>query len=126
MRPTGRRHGAPLVALWTAVAVLPLPGGCGDGPGPDCATVTTVWEGDAEAFFATYCATCHSQSLAGDDRQDAPVSVNFDSYSDIVGVGPGYVRAQIEGPMPPAGDPQPGDGERARIIDWLDCGAPER
>lgn len=126
MRPTARRREAPLVALWAAVVAFPVAGGCGGEPGPDCAAVTTVWEGDAEAFFVTYCATCHSQSLAGEDRQDAPVSVNFDVYSDIVGVGPAYVRDQIEGPMPPPGELQPGAAERARIIDWLACGAQER
>jgi uncharacterized membrane protein len=36
------------------------------------------------AFFSTYCVSCHSSSVSGAARHDAPSDMNFDTEADII------------------------------------------
>ncbi len=103
--------------------------GCDNGtanPG-DCDTLATVWGGDAELFFESYCLECHSTALTGDARQDAPNSINFDTYSDLTANDLEEVEGEIDGgAMPPEeSSAQPTSAEVETIVTWLACGAPE-
>lgn len=82
-------------------------------------------------FLRTWCTGCHSSTLAADDRQGAPVDVNFDTaalyrpHARAV-----YERAVLEAaadpssasPMPPAGVVP--EADRRRLAEWIACGSP--
>jgi len=82
------------------------------------------------AFMQTYCLSCHSASLTGAARQDAPVGVNYDTLEDVrrqsalidihAAAGPNATNTE----MPPEGRTQPTQQERERLGQWLACGAP--
>lgn len=75
-------------------------------------------------FLLTHCTGCHHSALATDERAGAPLGVDFDKL--------GLVRTQAaqiwlragdqNATMPPLGPP-PAE-ERARLGEWLACGAP--
>lgn len=95
---------------------------------PDAPTLT--WEGFGRDFMTRHCLDCHSQTLEGAARHDAPVGVDFDTPElvrahahDIdrsAGLGPDAANRS----MPPGGV-LPTDQERADLSEWLACGAPE-
>jgi hypothetical protein len=108
-----------------------------DGPAP-------TWTNFAEAFTKTYCVACHN---ATDPDPTADPQQNFNLYADVVahdteircGVSPVGVyqsacptAAQLmAGAFPPPGQfpigtgPRPTDGDRLRMIEWINNGAPE-
>ena len=101
--------------------------GAGDSqPGPDeCAGLT--WKAVGEPFVQTWCVQCHSVALKGDDRNDAPNSVNFDTR-DLVAAQTSLIHFVLDGagpPMPPTGEPAPPAKEIEQFLLWLDCGAPQ-
>ncbi|WP_434426978.1 hypothetical protein [Nannocystis pusilla] len=75
-------------------------------------------------FMLTHCTGCHHVALKEGERAGAPLGVDFESLIKV--------RAQAEriwaraadqnASMPPVGPP-PAD-ERARLGEWLACGAP--
>ena len=93
-------------------------------PDPDeCKPLT--WKGVGFPFTQTWCIECHSVAVKGDDRNDAPVSVNFDTR-DLVAAQAELIDLVLdrENPiMPPGGGPSTEEIEQFLL--WLDCGAPE-
>jgi len=93
-------------------------------------TQTLTYANFGKPFLTSYCTRCHSSTLSGDARNDAPEDHNFDS---VLGVRP-FVdhidEAAAAGPnavntgMPPS-DPRPSSEERHKLGEWLACGAPE-
>lgn len=75
-------------------------------------------------FMLSYCTTCHSSMLPADMRQGSPIDANFDDIDDIREWAPQiWLRAADQNlNMPPVGPPP--DEERARLGEWLACGAP--
>ncbi|MCA9637166.1 MAG: hypothetical protein KC420_14160, partial [Myxococcales bacterium] len=83
-----------------------------------------TYENFGAPFINSYCTGCHHVALAKDDRQMAPLGVDFETLDKI--------RAQADriwarsgdqnATMPPAG--APADDERAMLGEWLACGAP--
>lgn len=81
-----------------------------------------TWATFAQGFFASYCTTCHATTAV--NRNGAPVGYDWDDEAsvrahlamirDAVGVG-NY--------MPPVA-PAPSCDERARLVRWIDGGAP--
>jgi hypothetical protein len=71
-----------------------------------------------------YCTGCHSSGLPADQRQGAPIEINFDDLEDVRGHAPRiWARAADHNvTMPPAGGAP--EGERALLGEWLACGAP--
>jgi hypothetical protein len=72
-------------------------------------------------FMATYCTGCHGSLLPVDERNDAPVTVDLDSYADVL-----RHVARIEDqtlrespPMPPSGGPD--EEDLAKLEEWLVC-----
>ena len=77
-------------------------------------------------FMLTYCTGCHHASLPEGERADAPLGVDFETltkiraHADRIWARSGDQNAT----MPPIG-PAPAD-ERAKLGEWLACGAPAR
>jgi uncharacterized membrane protein len=92
-------------------------------------TQTLTYANFGQAFMQKYCLRCHSASVQGSARLGAPSDHNFDSLADIrslaehidmnAGSGPGGTNTAM-----PEGDPTPTTDERAKLSEWLACGAP--
>jgi len=77
----------PTLSLGVLLTALLL-AGCGSKldpvqNGPADASGPISWC-DIEPIVSNVCAQCHSSTRQGDDRNGAPVSVNFDSYQDML------------------------------------------
>ena len=91
----------------------------------ECAGMT--WKTVGAPFVQTWCVQCHSVAVKGDDRNDAPNSVNFDTR-DLVAAQTELIDFVLDGKgpeMPPKGQPAPSAKEVEAFLLWLDCGAPE-
>lgn len=75
-------------------------------------------------FMLTYCTGCHHVSLKAGERAGAPLGVDFESLAKVRAQAARiWARAGDQNAtMPPVGPP-PVD-ERARLGEWLACGAP--
>ncbi|MET0389535.1 MAG: c-type cytochrome [Polyangiales bacterium] len=81
-----------------------------------------------QKFMEDYCLRCHSKEVTGAARNDAPGDHNFDTQGEIAlliehidqyaGSGPAITNRN----MPPSA-PFPSDEERAKLSEWLACGA---
>ncbi len=95
---------------------------------PDEQTLT--WEGFGRGFMDQYCLGCHSGTLAGAARHEAPVGMDFDTLELVrahaaridvrAGIGPESSNRSM-----PSQNPRPSDQERRDLSEWLACGAPE-
>jgi uncharacterized membrane protein len=93
-----------------------------DHPCPPGGT-TLTYENFGKEFLDGHCQGCHG--AGGGDRQGAPSGYDF---GDIQSVHKYSVRifdraAASNTTMPPGPDDPPAD-ERAKLADWLACGAP--
>ncbi|PTL83834.1 hypothetical protein [Vitiosangium sp. GDMCC 1.1324] len=125
-------HFRPLIAALCGAAVLVL-AGCGESTGPTGATCpsgsTLTAQNFGNAFMNQYCNRCHSSTLSGAARQDAPPGVDFDTLEGVrreakdidAWSGSGPDRTNTE--MPPNGS-MPTTEERKKLSEWLACGAP--
>ena len=126
-------HPVLLGVLLGAAVALGLTGCDPEPEGPpasDCPPQSVLtFENFGEPFLLTWCTPCHSSHLAdvGDpnDRQDAPVGVDFDTYDHYIDWDVGvYDRAAgASTQMPPAGGPT--EEERAMLAEWIACGSPQ-
>lgn len=91
-------------------------------PCPDDSFLT--YESFGGPFMLTYCTACHHSRLPADQRQGAPIEVNFDSLDDVRARADRiWARgADHNDTMPPVGA-APAE-ERTRLGQWLACGAP--
>lgn len=90
---------------------------------------TLTYANFGQAFMQSYCLRCHSSSVQGGARNGAPSDHNYDVLSDIrsladhidlhAGSGPAGTNEEM-----PEGDPKPTVAERAKLSQWLACGAP--
>lgn len=102
----------------------------GKETGATCPTTQTLtYENFGKAFMMTYCLRCHSESVTGAARMNAPADHNFDTVADIktlaehidehAGSGPKATNTE----MPPSGT-KPSIDDRKKLSEWLACGAP--
>lgn len=93
-------------------------------PCPDDSTLTA--EDFGGPFMLTYCTGCHHSALPEGERAGAPLGVDFDSLTDVRAQAARiWARAGDQNAtMPPVGPPP--EDERARLGEWLACGAPAR
>jgi len=97
----------------TGTTTEPLPEGCD----------TVSWELTGKPFLNTWCTSCHSSLLEGDERYGATDNVDFDTYD-----GAAFWEVRIEDrtfvaqDMPPAGGISEEELEQFAL--WLDCGLP--
>lgn len=77
-------------------------------------------------FMLTYCTGCHHSALAADERAGAPLGLDFDTLAGVRAHADRiWARSGDQNDtMPPVGPP-PADA-RARLGEWLACGAPAR
>jgi uncharacterized membrane protein len=102
--------------------------GCGaetsidDYPCPPDGTKLT-YETFGRAFLADSCQTCHGQSTG--DRKGAPSGYDFGTL-DAVRTYKGriFARAAADNVTMPPGPDDPPAAERAKLAEWLACGAP--
>ena len=115
------------------IAVLAI--GChdeheeGKPTGATCPTGSTLtYANFGQTFMQTYCLRCHSASVTGAARMNAPADHNFDNIGQIQGLADHIDEHAGSGPdatnteMPP-NDPKPSTAERAQLSEWLACGA---
>jgi uncharacterized membrane protein len=79
---------------------------------------------DLEQGILTICRQCHSASVTGADRHDAPPGIDFDTYEQFANAGEAaayFVRYQI---MPPQDVEGPTEEQRQELYDWVACGKP--
>jgi uncharacterized membrane protein len=112
---------AVLAALGAVVSA-----GCGQpsasAPSVDCKTVTVPKYSELKIW--PLCTTCHSTSVTGRTRQDAPGDVNFDTYmAAVMQAGPAAVQVNA-GSMPPPREPQPTPEQKSALYAWALCGTP--
>ena len=128
------------ISLGAALVLASSPLACGDDAatekdegeptGTTCPTNSTLtYDNFGKAFMAQYCTSCHSATVTGASRKDAPTTVNFDTAAHTVehralidrvaGAGPNHVNTF----MPPE-DPRPTEAERRQLAEWTACGSP--
>jgi hypothetical protein len=102
------------------------------GAGADL-SVPDTWTNFAQNFFATYCVTCHdgnAMSAAGAQDYSQYSQVFRDRATIACGVNAGPTPLPGCGAFPPPGQFPVGNGakpttdERARIVQWIQAGAP--
>lgn len=130
--------------LRTATAIALLSFGCNDssdgdsslaassGPVDDSAPLACndfiTWDSWAHGFFLDNCTSCHSSALqTEDERQKAPLDLNFDTYAGVTADRvPEAIVVYATGPdakMPPQIDL--GDERRETLRLWIECGLKE-
>lgn len=127
---------------WYALIACVSLAGCAGGDDPDDENPSGPQASGAECppssfltypnfgapFMEAYCTRCHSSAVTGDDRNDAPEGVDFDTLAGIrrslerideyAAAGPEVTNTT----MPPSGD-KPTAEDRKRLGEWLACGA---
>lgn len=103
----------------------------GPATGAECPSDSTLtYDNFGKQFMENYCLRCHSTSVTGDARHDAPDDHNFDTIDDIQLLAPHIDQLAGSGPdstnekMPASGD-KPSLEERQKLSEWLACGAQE-
>ena len=92
-------------------------------PTVDCATATVPTY--AQLTILPTCTSCHSSSVSGGAREDAPAGVDFDSYA-LAKASAASGAAQVNsGFMPPAHEAQPTDAQKTAFYAWALCGTPQ-
>ncbi len=101
-----------IAVTWVSWALL----ACAPATNDDSSAALS-WDNWAHGFFLGYCASCHAASTP--DRHGAPISVTFDSESEVRGQAAAIRAAVIEyQTMPIGGGVFPEDLERLQV--WLD------
>lgn len=107
-----------MIALWLAFACA----GAGDSTAP-CETATPLtYSGFGQGFMEKHCTGCHSSLLRPDQRNDAPLGIDLDSYREVLEHAE-RVEARVLGEggptMPPGGGPT--EEELEMLAEWLRC-----
>ena len=127
------------------MSIVLLASACNDSPNggdSDCIDCSTpvddsgtlacndviTWDSWAHGFFLDNCTSCHSSALqTEDERQKAPLDLNFDTYAGVTADRvPEAIVVYATGPdakMPPQIDL--GDKKREILRLWIECGLKE-
>ena len=126
--------------IMAAAALAPILLACGDdhddgshngtegvATGATCPPGSTLtYAGFAQPFMTSYCTRCHSSTLTGSARNNAPLGHDFDSEAGILAVAEHVDGRAAAGPnavntaMPPDGA-KPSEAERRQLGEWLAC-----
>lgn len=83
-----------------------------------------TWDTFAMGFFEAWCTRCHSTALAGTARRGAPPGFDWDDEASVrANLAAIRHAVGVTNFMPPE-DPRPPCDERARLVRWIDAGAP--
>jgi len=93
-----------LVHIALFVSAIFWLGGCGGGEESvdtsSCTTAEVSYDVHIKPLIANNCLGCHSASLSGEERNNAPSSANFESYADLEGYRLDMVTRVVAGAMP--------------------------
>jgi len=92
----------------------------GEGPNVDCGAVTPPKFAEVSAFAK--CTSCHSSTLTGAARANAPVGINYDNYAEAKANAAKGMDEVFEGSMPPGGGMS--EAEKTQIYNWASCDTP--
>jgi len=89
--------------------------------GPPCDREPPLdWDNWGRAFMTDFCGGCHSVLYGEEDRDEAPLGVDFNTYGDVMHwSGRVLERVSVTADMPPAGGPS--EEERAMLEEWITC-----
>jgi uncharacterized membrane protein len=111
--------------IWTALGACAL-GACPPEPDPDeefCRDAPLLtWNNFGRGFVTQHCQSCHGSEVEGEDRNEAPLDVNFDTVEQVWLRKPeilAYVPPD-EPFMPPEGGVSEEDKDLLKY--WLRCG----
>jgi len=91
-------------------------GACPAEQPASCPTPAPGYANDVAPLLDTYCVTCHSPTGVDPGKPLDTYAHVFERRSEVL--------TQVNAcRMPPAGEMQPTDDERATILAWLVCGA---
>jgi uncharacterized membrane protein len=101
-------------------------GGSDDPPAPlvDCTMVTVPRYSQLTAALSK-CTGCHASALTGNARMMAPVGTNFDTYAAAKMKATLAASRVSFGQMPPPGATQLTADEKAALVAWGSCDAPQ-
>jgi hypothetical protein len=80
-----------------------------------------------QTFMEAYCTECHDSAKTGVMRQDAPLTIDFDSlallrmWTSQVDKQAAFGPAAMNRLMPPEGNPNPSDADRLRLGEFVAC-----
>lgn len=84
---------------------------------------TLTYESFGRQFLDQYCQRCHG--AVGPNREGAPSAYDFGSAEDARAWRERiFARSALDNTSMPPGPDDPPDAERAKLADWLACGAP--
>ena len=99
----------------------------GPPSGAKCPTNSTLtYDNFAKGFFQEYCLRCHSESVKGDARMNAPADHNFDTLAEIEILAPHIDQmaaageSEVNETMPPS-TPKPSLEMRKKLGEWIAC-----
>ena len=115
--------GCQQISWFRAATDLPDPGYPAVNPEACPPESQVTWHNHAKPLIDTWCTTCHTSLLSGDDRKGAPTGINFDTYQGVHAFRDRILAvATGDSPlMPPAGGIP--DIDRERLREWINCGA---
>lgn len=95
-----------------------------DLPEVDCAGAIPTF--DQVTAFSEVCTNCHSTTLTGDARNDAPEDINWDDYASAKAHAEKGAEEVFEGEMPPEGSNETlTTAQKDDLYLWALCGTPE-
>jgi uncharacterized membrane protein len=77
---------------------------------------------DLDQGILTICRTCHSATVTGADRHDAPAGIDFDTYEQFANAGDTAAYLVRYGIMPPQDVQGPTEAQKQELYDWVTCG----
>jgi uncharacterized membrane protein len=116
-------HAAAVVAALVGAMLA----GCGsDLPEVDCNAGAIPTYGEVDIFSNGKCNLCHSTTVTGAGRNNAPSDVNVNTYEAAVAHATQSVEQVYTGAMPPAGFEAiaPTAPEKQELYLWGLCGTP--
>ena len=108
--------------LWCVACGNKDAGETGGGAWSHCdRTPALTWDNFGKGYMDKHCNGCHSSIIDREQRQGAPVGIDFNTYEGVITFADRVdARATGDAPtMPPGGGP--GVEEVARLEEWLAC-----
>ncbi len=106
------------LTVFVVCVVTLLCSACGADASASCSSSTLTYANFGQSFLSTYCVACHSGSRV-EEGVDLSTAAGVSQHSAAV-----LREAGTGSAMPPSGSAAPSSAERAKLAEWLNCGAP--
>lgn len=105
---------------WASLILTGLVSACGSGlPDVDCSGTVPAFD---EVTALKKCSACHSSTLSGAQRHDAPSGVNFDTEAAARAKAQDAAEEVNGGDMPPSGSGiSLSADEKTQLYKWALC-----